>query len=118
MANHAVTAVDIAKSIFEIAVSIQPGRVKERVRLPRSKFMIFFATRSLTTELMEACGSSHHWSRKLEQLGHQIVLLPPSLVRPYRKRNKTDRPTPRPSSRPTETRRSTLFPSRASSNRH
>jgi hypothetical protein len=29
MANHAVTAVDTAKNIFEVAVSIQPGRVKE-----------------------------------------------------------------------------------------
>ena len=39
MANHAVTAVDIAKNIFEVAVSIQPGRVKERKRLPRKNFL-------------------------------------------------------------------------------
>jgi len=91
MANHAVTAVDIAKSIFEVAVSIQPGRVKERKRLPRSKFSTFFVTRPRPTVLMEACGSSHYWARQLEQLGHQVVLLPPSLVKPYRKRNKTDR---------------------------
>ena len=91
MANHAVTAVDIAKNIFEVAVSIQAGRVKERKRLPRSSFLAFFATRPRTTVLLEACGSSHYWARRLDGLGHQVVLLPPSLVRPYRKRNKTDR---------------------------
>jgi len=91
MANHAVTAVDIAKSVFEVAVSIQPGRVKEHKRLSRAKLLTFFATRPRTTVLMEACGSSHYWARQLQQLGHQVVLLPPSLVRPYRKRTKTDR---------------------------
>jgi hypothetical protein len=30
MANDAVTAVDIAKNVFEVAVSIQPGRVNDR----------------------------------------------------------------------------------------
>jgi hypothetical protein len=35
MANDAVTAVDIAKNVFEVAVSIQPGRVKLR-RSPES----------------------------------------------------------------------------------
>jgi transposase len=40
---------------------------------------------------MEACGSAHYWGQRLEQLGHHVVLLPPRLVRPYVKRNKTDR---------------------------
>ncbi len=40
---------------------------------------------------MEACGSSHHWGRKLEALGHRVVLLPPHHVRPYVRGNKTDR---------------------------
>jgi transposase len=40
---------------------------------------------------MEACGSAHYWARRIEQLGHGVVLLPPHQVRPYVKRNKTDR---------------------------
>jgi transposase len=89
--NHAVTAVDIAKWVFEIAVSIQPGRVSERKTLPRTKFLAFFANRARTTIVMEACGSSHHWARALKDLGHEVVLLPPSLVNPYVQRNKTNR---------------------------
>jgi transposase len=43
------------------------------------------------TVVMEACGSSHHWGRKLAALGHQVTLLPPHHVRPYVRGNKTDR---------------------------
>jgi len=56
VSNHAVTAVDIAKSVFEVAVSIQPGRVSERRTLSRSKFLVFFATRPAATVVME-CSS-------------------------------------------------------------
>ncbi len=41
--------------------------------------------------MLEACGSSHYWARKLRSLGHDLVLLPPHLTRPYRTGNKTDR---------------------------
>jgi len=91
MANDAATGVDLGKTVFEVAVSMQPGRVSERKTLSRSKFLTFFATRPATTIVMEACGSSHHWARQLQQLGHRPVLLPPSLVSPYVRRNKTNR---------------------------
>ena len=90
MTNHAVSAIDIAKAVFEVAVSIEPGRVSERRTLPRSKFLSFFSNRPHMTIVMEACGSSHYWARALRELGHEVVLLPPSLVRPYVQRNKTN----------------------------
>jgi transposase len=40
---------------------------------------------------MEACGSAHFWARRIQALGHEAVLLPPHAVRPYVRRNKTDR---------------------------
>ena len=91
MTNHAATAVDIAESVFEVAVSHQPGRVRERKTLSRSKFLLFFAARPVSTVVMEACGSSHYWARRLQELGHRPVLLPPNLVSPYVRRNKTNR---------------------------
>jgi transposase len=39
---------------------------------------------------MEACSTSHHWARLIGQLGHEVRLLPPSCVKPYVKRGKTD----------------------------
>ena len=38
-------AVDLAKNVFEIAVSKEPGIVDERKRLSRSRFLSFFAER-------------------------------------------------------------------------
>jgi transposase len=39
---------------------------------------------------MEACGEAHFWARELGRLGHEVRLMPPSYVRPYAKRGKTD----------------------------
>jgi transposase len=89
--NDTRIAIDIAKSVFQIAVSERPGRVCRRERLPRSRFLAFMAQQPPALVIMEACGSAHYWARRLEQLGHQVRLLPPHQVRPYVRRNKTDR---------------------------
>ena len=89
--NHSTIAVDLAKSVFEIAVSTHAGHVSEHYRLSRPRFELFFAERQPATVLFEACGSAHHWARELRGLGHTVILLPPHTVRPYAVRNKTDR---------------------------
>ena len=89
--KHPTTiAVDLAKNVFEIAVSQQPGKVRERHRLSRAKFLAFFADCQPARVLLEACGSSHYWAREIAKLGHQPILLPPQYVRPYVQRSKTD----------------------------
>ena len=40
---------------------------------------------------MEACGTAHYWGRVAQALGHRVILLHARYVRPYRRRNKTDR---------------------------
>jgi transposase len=84
-------AVDLAKNVFQIAVSHHPGKVAESHRLSRSQFLRFFAERQPALVLLEACGTAHFWGRKVQELGHQVLLLPPGHVRPYVRRNKTDR---------------------------
>ena len=89
--KHTTIAVDLAKSVFEVAVSRRPGRVHERHRLSRGAFRRFFAQHHPATVLMEACGSAHHWAREFHNLGHRVLLLPPHRTRPYVTGNKTDR---------------------------
>ena len=84
-------AVDLAKSVFQIAVSRKTGHVCENHRLSRPRFQRFFAEHQPATVLLEACSSAHHWARQLKTLGHSVILLPPHAVRPYVPRNKTDR---------------------------
>lgn len=83
-------AVDLAKSVFEIAVSTQPGKIAKRQRLSRAQFSRFLAEHAPATVLMEACGTSHYWGREAQAHGHRVVLLPPHAVRPYVLRDKTD----------------------------
>src|SRR4051794_7032351 len=39
---------------------------------------------------IEACASSHHWSREFQAVGHNVRLMPPAYVKPYVKRQKND----------------------------
>jgi transposase len=84
-------SVDVAKSVFEVAVSDALGRVTERHRLSRARFRRFFTERERAHVLMEACGSAHYWGRELESLGHRVSLLHGGDVARYRDGNKTDR---------------------------
>lgn len=84
-------AVDLAKNVFEVAVSAAAGRIQERRRMSRTQFEHFWSKREPCRVVMEACSSSHFWARRLIGQGFDVVLLPPHYVAPYRRRNKTDR---------------------------
>ena len=89
--NSTRMAVDVAKSVFQVAMSTVPGRVDQHHRLTRDRFRRFVASCPRSEIVMEACGSAHHWGRELEALGHRVRLLPPADVARYRDGNKTDR---------------------------
>lgn len=89
--NSTTISVDLAKSVFELAVAGADGRISERHRLSRAKFAQFFVQRSRCCVVMEACGSAHYWARRIITLGHDVRLLPAQYVKAYVKRNKTDR---------------------------
>jgi transposase len=88
--KHTTIAVDLAKSVFEVAVSPRPGKIAKRQRLSRDRFSRFLAEQAPATVVMEACGTGHFWGREAQARGHRVVLLPPHAVRPYVPRNKTD----------------------------
>jgi len=84
-------AVDVAKTVFEIAIANRQGHIIARHRFNRRQFARFLATTPATHVVMEACGTAHFWGRCAHQHGHAVSLLPPAYVRPYVRRNKTDR---------------------------
>lgn len=51
--EHTIIAVDLAKSMFQIAVSRRPGHVDEERRLSRDRFLMFFAHQPPATVLLE-----------------------------------------------------------------
>jgi transposase len=84
-------AVDVAKTVFEVAIANRQWHIVARHRFSRRRFTKFLATTPPTHVVMEACGTAHYWGRCAQRHGHTITLLPPAYVRPYVRRNKTDR---------------------------
>ena len=84
--NTTQVAVDLAKSVFQVAVSRSPGRIDEQHRLSRGRFQRFFAKYQPVEVLMEACGTAHHWGRELEALGHTVVVVATSRCAPLPRR--------------------------------
>jgi transposase len=81
---------DLAKSWFQVHGADAQGRPLLRKKLARGKLLAFFAGLPPCLIGMEACGSAHHWARKLIKLGHEVRLIPPQYVKPYVKGNKHD----------------------------
>lgn len=84
-------AVDVAKNSFEVAIANRDWHIVERHRFSRTRFLRFLRTTRCTRVVMEACATAHYWARLAQDQGHAVVLLPAAYVRPYVRRNKTDR---------------------------
>ena len=81
---------DIAKSVFQVHAVNAAGKVVIRRQLKRRYVLAFFEKLPPCLIGIEACASSHHWSRELQALGHSVRLMPPAYVKPYVKRQKND----------------------------
>ena len=89
---QAITTIglDIAKSVFQVHGVDACGQVVIRRQLKRRSVLTFFQKLPPCLVGIEACASSHHWSRELKELGHTVRLMPPAYVKPYVKRQKND----------------------------
>ncbi|MDN5940903.1 MAG: IS110 family transposase [Nitrospira sp.] len=82
--------IDLAKQVFQVHGVDERGHTVLRRRLARIQ------VRAVLTHLppcvvgLEACGSAHYWARELRALGHDVRLMAPQFVRPYRKNDKND----------------------------
>ena len=90
MGEVSTIGLDIAKSVFQVHGVDSDGAVVIRKRVSRAKVLEFFSTLRSCLVGIEACPSAHHWSRRLQALGHTVRLMPPSYVKAYLKRSKND----------------------------
>ena len=81
---------DIAKSVFQVHGVDAQGNIIVRRQLKRRYVLAFFQKLPPCLIGIEACASSHHWSRELQSVGHTVRLMPPAYVKPYVKRQKND----------------------------
>jgi transposase len=86
MQTISTIGLDIAKSVFQVHGIDADGLVVIRRQLKRRYVLTFFEKLPPCLIGIEACASSHYWSRELQALGHTVRLMPP----PYVKRQKND----------------------------
>ena len=90
MQSVTTVGLDIAKSVFQVHGVDAAGKVVIRRQLKRRHVLPFFQRLPACIVGIEACATSHHWSRELRSLGHRVRLMPPAYVKPYVKRQKND----------------------------
>lgn len=72
--------IDLAKQIFQVHGIDEHGKTVIRRQLRRAQMAEFFTNLPPCLVGMEACGSSHHWARKLQGMGHTVRLMAPQYV--------------------------------------
>ena len=81
---------DLAKNVFQVHGVDGLGEVTIRRQLRRRQVIPFFRKLAPCLVGVEACPTSHYWSRELQALGHEVRIMPAGYVKPYVKRNKND----------------------------
>lgn len=81
---------DLAKSVFQAHGVDETGGMVLTKRLRRKQMLPFFSKLPPCLIGVEACATAHHWARTLTAMGHEVRLMPPSYVKGYVKRCKSD----------------------------
>lgn len=88
--NATAIGVDIAKNVFQLYwVDRETGEIFNK-QIKRAKFLEHFANRAPCLIGMEACGGSQHWARRLQEMGHEVKLMPGKTVKAFVSGNKND----------------------------
>lgn len=90
MLEISTIGLDLAKSVFQVHGADASGAVVLKKKLRLDAVMGFFARLPHCVVAMEACAGSHHWGRRIGELGHTVRLIAPAYVKPFVKRQKTD----------------------------
>jgi transposase len=88
--KFSVLGIDIANQVFHLVGMNEQGTILLRKRLYRAQVMTFIAQLPPMLIGMEACGGAHYWARRFQEHGHEVKLMAPQFVTPYRKANKND----------------------------
>ena len=81
---------DLAKNVFQVHGVNERGKAVLKKQLKRAQVLPFFTNLDSCRIGIEACGSAHYWARRLEAMGHTVMLIAPQFVKPYVKSNKHD----------------------------
>lgn len=90
MSEITTVGIDLAKQVFSVHAVDGQGTVILRRTVRREKLGELVAQLPLCRIGMEACSGAHQWARQFQALGHDVRLMAPKFVIPYRKSGKND----------------------------
>jgi transposase len=90
MAQQTIIGIDLAKHVFQVCMVTPQGTIKTNTTVARGKLLAFIARPPPVLIFMEACGGAHDWARRFRALGHEVRLLAPQYVKPFRRGQKND----------------------------
>jgi len=88
--TFAVLGIDLGKNSVHAFGTSSSGVPVLRRRLSRPKLLEMLANAPRSLIGMEACPGSNYLARQIQQLGHDVRLIPAQYVKPYLKTNKND----------------------------
>jgi transposase len=88
--NISVLGIALAKNVLQLHGVDDQGKVVVRKQLTRPKLLPFVAQLSPCRVGMEAWQGAHYWAREMRKLGHDVRLISPQFVTPYRQSHKND----------------------------
>lgn len=90
MKGIATVGLDLARNVFQVHAVDGAGSVVIRRQIRRARMQLFFSRLAPCLIGMEACAGAHCRARELGRFGHEVRLIPPSCVKPFVRRGKTD----------------------------
>jgi hypothetical protein len=90
--------IDLGKTTFHLVALGERNKILIRRKFSRSQLLAYTANLPASLIGLEACAGAHFLGTVLREQGHQVRLIPAQFVKPYRKTNKNDFITQKPSS--------------------
>src|SRR5215831_13111803 len=90
MSEVTTVGIDLAKQVFSIHAVDKEGHVVMKRTVRRAQLCEVTANIPPCVIGMEACSGAHEWGRRFVALGHQVRLMAPKFIIPYRKSGKND----------------------------
>lgn len=82
--------IDLAKNVFQVCALNRAGKMISNRAVKRAALTETVAQLQPTRIAMESCAGAHHWGRTFQQLGHEVILVPPQHVKPFVRGGKSD----------------------------
>lgn len=90
MKEITILGIDLAKNVFQLHGIDATGKPVLRKAVSRRKLMETLVNLQPCLIGIEACGGAHNWAREMIKLGHEVRIMAPQFVAPYRKIGKND----------------------------